>query len=73
MVDDLESAAALPALPEIRRLAATNNPDIRAAQAAVQQQTYELKSSRALLYPSLSFDYFYGINANQYAIHNPEG
>ena len=73
LVDDLESAAALPALPEIRRLASTNNPDIRAAQAAIQQQTYELKSSRALLYPSLSFDYFYGINANQYAIHNPEG
>jgi outer membrane protein len=73
LVDDLESAAALPPLPEIRRLASTNNPDIRAAESAVQQQTYELKSSRALLYPTLSFDYFYGLNANQYALHNPEG
>jgi outer membrane protein len=73
LVDDLESGSALPPLPDIRRLASTNNPDIRAAEATVEQQTYELKSSRALLYPTLSFDYFYGIDANQYALHNPEG
>jgi outer membrane protein TolC len=73
LIDDLESGSALPPLSEIHRMAATNNPDIRAAQAAVQEQTYEIKASRALLYPSLSFDYFYGINANQYALHNEQG
>lgn len=73
LVDDLENGVALPSMAEIRRLATTNNPDIRAAEAAVQEQRYELKSSRSLLYPTLSFDYFYGINANQYALHNEAG
>ena len=71
--DDLERSAVLPPMVDVRRLATTNNPDIRAAEATVQQQRYELRSSRALLYPQLSFDYFYGINANQYALHDPEG
>jgi outer membrane protein TolC len=71
--DDLEGAPVLPPLDEILRLASANNPGVRAAQAAVQEQKYELQASRALLYPSLSFDYFYGINANQYALHNSEG
>ncbi len=73
LVDDLERGAILPPMVEVRRLASANNPDIRAAQATVEAQSYELKASRALLYPTLSFDYFYGINANQYALHNPEG
>ena len=29
--------------------------------------------ARGGLLPSVSFDYFYGINANQFAIYNPEG
>ncbi len=73
LVDDLESQKTLPPYAEIRRLASTNNPQIAAAEAMVRQQRYELKSSRALLYPSLSFDYFYGINANQYALHDEQG
>lgn len=73
VTDDLETAAPLPDFPAVQRLASTNNPDIRAAEAAVQQSGYELSVARAGLYPSLSFDYFYGINANQVAIHDPEG
>lgn len=53
-------------------MAARNNPEIRAAQATVQQQTHEITAARAAMLPSLSFDYFYGINANQYAIHNQD-
>ena len=44
-----------------------------AAEATLTQQTYELASNRAGLYPSLSFDYFYGINSDQYAIRTSEG
>ncbi len=73
LIDDIETTTALPAFREIERMASTNNPEIRAAEATVRQQRYELQASRAALYPALSFDYFYGINANQYAIHNPEG
>jgi outer membrane protein TolC len=70
VADDLETPRPLPAFSEVQALAGRNSPDIRAAQAAVQQQTYEIKSARAAMLPSLSFDYFFGINANQYAIYN---
>lgn len=73
VVDDLDRAAPLPDFPAIQGMASNNNPDIRAAQAAIQQQRYELSSARAGFLPTLSFDYFFGINANQFAIHNPEG
>lgn len=68
--DDLETTPPLPDFPAILTLGSTNNPDIRAAQAAVQQQTFEISSARAAMLPSLSFDYFFGINANRFAIHN---
>jgi outer membrane protein len=68
--DDLETAQPLPVFPEMQALAGRNNPDIRAAQATVQQQQYAIESARWAMYPSLSFDYFFGINANQFALHN---
>jgi outer membrane protein TolC len=71
--DDLEAPVALPALPEVQALATRNNPDLRAAQASITQQGYEIRATRAELYPTLSFDYFYGLNANQFAVHNIEG
>ncbi len=71
-VDDLEPLPPLPPLEQVQALAGKNNPDIRAAQETVRQQTYGIKAARGEMLPSLSFDYFYGINANQYAIRNPE-
>jgi len=73
VADDLQTAVALPDFERIQSLAGANNPDIRAAQAAVQQQQFEIKSARSALYPTLSVDYFFGIEANQYAIHNRDG
>ncbi len=69
VVDDLEAVRPLLPLPEIQALAARNNPDIRAAQATVEQQTFAIKSARAARLPSLSFDYFYGMNSNDFAFH----
>lgn len=71
--DDLGSAQPLPAFPEVQQLAGRNNPDIRAAQATVQQQQYAIASARWAMFPTLSFDYFFGINANQFALHNDSG
>jgi len=68
--DDLDSAAALPPFPQVQDMAGRNNPDLRTAQAAVEQQTHVVESARAALLPTLSFDYFFGINANQFAVHN---
>jgi len=72
VVDDLAAAPPLPEKAAAQEMAGRNNPDIRAAQAIVQQQEYELKSARAAYFPTLSFDYFYGIDANQYAIWDRE-
>jgi outer membrane protein TolC len=73
VVDDLDTLAALPVYTEIQTLAGRNSPDIRAAQATVEEQDYEIRSARAEMLPAVSMDYFFGISANQFAIHNPEG
>ncbi|HWC96496.1 MAG TPA: TolC family protein [Candidatus Sulfopaludibacter sp.] len=73
VTDDLNTSPKLPAFPEIQTLAGKNSPDIRAAEATVQQQTFAITSARAGYLPVLSFDYFYGLEANTLAIHNPEG
>jgi outer membrane protein TolC len=73
VVDDLDRATILPPFPEVENLAQQNNPDIRAAQATVNQENFGIRSARAGYLPSLSIDYWYGLEANTYTIHNPEG
>lgn len=73
VVDDLDQLAVLPAFPELETRAQRNNPDIRAAQATITQSNFGIKSARAGLLPTLTLDYFYGLNANQYALHDPAG
>jgi outer membrane protein TolC len=73
VVDDLDTPRPLPVFSQIQALAGEKSPDIRAAQATVEQQRWEIRSSRAALLPTLSADYFFGLNANQFAINNPEG
>jgi outer membrane protein TolC len=73
VVDDLDTQRPLPGFEEISVLAGNNNPDIRAAQGAVQQENFEIKSARAAMLPSLSFDYFYGMNSQEFAWTTREG
>ena len=73
IADDLQAMMPLPPLDTVRSAAAGTNPDVRAAEASVQQATSDIGVARGGLLPSVSFDYFYGINANQFAIYNPEG
>lgn len=73
VVDDLDDLAKLPGYDEIQKLAGNNSPDIRAAQATITQQEFELKSAHADMLPTLSMDYWFGISANQFAIRNPDG
>ena len=72
VVDDLLTPTPLPPFPEVQALATKNSPELRAAQATVQQGTSEIRVARSGLYPSLSFDYFYGIDANTVAHYNRE-
>jgi outer membrane protein TolC len=73
VTDDLDSSPKLPPYAEITGMAGKNSPDIRAAQATVQAQTFAITSARAAFLPTLSVDYFFGLQANQVAIHDPEG
>jgi outer membrane protein TolC len=73
IVDDLETMPPLPPLETVRSLASVNNPDLRAAEASVLQESSSLFGARSGYLPSISFDYWYGIDANQFAIYNPDG
>lgn len=71
--DDLDQTEALPDLPDLRAKATQTNPDLKAASAAVDQAGFEVNVARYGYLPTISFDAFLGINANQFAIHNPQG
>jgi len=73
VVDDLQNELKLPPFSEVQALAAKSNPDIRAAQAEVEQEKWGVSSARSGYLPSLSFDYFFGIDANQFAVNNRRG
>ncbi|HEV2101919.1 MAG TPA: TolC family protein [Candidatus Acidoferrum sp.] len=69
--DDLHGNVALPPQPEFEAQAAQSNPDVRAALAAVQAAGHDVNAARAGYLPSISLDYFYGIDATQYAVNGP--
>lgn len=73
VVDDLQMVVPLPGLTDMNAAALASSPDVRAAEASVQQEASGIGVARGAVLPVLSFDYFYGINANQFATHNPDG
>ena len=73
VVDDLQNVTALPGLTDVTNAALGYSPEVRAAEASVQQEASGIAVARGAILPVLSFDYFYGINANQFATYNPEG
>jgi outer membrane protein TolC len=70
VADDLHSAVALPTIGEFQQRAARDNPDLRAALASVQQAGHDVTGARAGYLPSLTLDYFYGIDAAHFAVNN---
>ncbi len=73
VVDDLATLEPLIPMGEIQAVAQNLSPDLRAAQATLQQAQYGVAAARGALYPSLVLDYFYGFNANALTPHTPEG
>ena len=73
LAEDLHASVPLPTLAEVQQRAARDNPDLRAALAAVQQAGHDVTGARAGYLPSLSFDYFYGIDATRFAVNNENG
>jgi outer membrane protein TolC len=73
VVDDLQTPEPLPAFQEVEAAAANKNPELRAALAALQQAKAEVAVAWNGFLPSLNLDYFYGIDANQFATRAPDG
>jgi outer membrane protein TolC len=68
VVDDLQTLEPLPAFPEVEVAAKKNNPELRAALAALEVANHQVTAAWGGLLPSLSLDYFYGIDSNQFAV-----
>ncbi len=73
LVDDLASAPALPPLSDVQEMARNNNPELQAAFAALAVANNQVTVARAGLLPSLTVDWFYGIDANQFAVNDRNG
>jgi outer membrane protein len=73
VVDDLDSIGALAPFNQVEASAKETNPDLRAAQQTLRQEQYGVSLARSEYYPTFSFDYFFGINNNQFAAHDDEG
>lgn len=68
VVDDLQTPEPLPAFPEIEAAGKKNNPELRAALSAMEASKHAVTAAWGGLLPALSVDYFYGIDANHFAI-----
>src|SRR5437763_15923328 len=73
IVDDLQTPEPIPTFAEAQSAAGRKNPELRAAMAALNQARQDVAVAWNRFLPSLSFDYFYGIDANQFAIRAPNG
>ena len=70
-VDDLRLPPPLPPMQEVEQQAKTKNPELYAAMQTVRAANYAVLSSRAAYLPTLTLDYFYGIDASHFAVNTP--
>lgn len=68
VVDDLDSAPALPAFPEVQEMAEKQNPDLRVALETAREADLDVKAAKAGFLPTLTIETDYGIEANCFAL-----
>ncbi len=68
--DDLHGSVPLPTIEEVQQQGARDNPELRAALAGVQEAGHAVTDARAGYLPSLTLDYFYGIDAAQFSANS---
>ena len=73
VVNDLAAAPTLPPLADVQEMAKNNNPELHAAFAALEVANKEVTAARAGHLPYLTVDWFYGIDANQFATYDRNG
>lgn len=70
IVDDLDSAVALPTFAEAQKMAASKNPDLQVALQALYQAKVGVQAAKGAFLPAFFTDSVYGIEANNYALHS---
>ena len=73
VIDDMANAAAVPSLAEAEQMAKRNSPDLRAALETAKAAGEEVAVARSAHFPTLSLDYFYGIDSTHFAVRDPAG
>lgn len=71
LADDLGTAPPLPDRAGVNAAAQKNNPDVRAAMAALKVANEDVAAARAAYLPDLSLNWTYGIDAPQFATYGP--
>ena len=70
VVDDMQTAPALPPFNEARAMAERGNPDLRLADALLRAAGEDVRLARNALLPTIAIDAMYGIEANEFALHS---
>jgi outer membrane protein TolC len=73
LTNDLDQPSVLPTKAEVQADGAKNNPDLRAALQSARAAKYELNAAKAAYIPDLSLQYFYGIDAPEFATKGKDG
>ncbi|MBZ5504486.1 MAG: TolC family protein [Acidobacteriia bacterium] len=73
LVDDVQLAPPLMSFEDFVKAAQNRNPDVRASNAGFQAARFERASAQSGYFPTLTFDYFYGIDAPHFAKREPDG
>jgi len=68
VVDDLQQLAPPTPMAEAENLAVASSPDLSAARASIGAAGYDISVARYGYLPSFGLDFFYGIDANQFAV-----
>ncbi|MGH8164923.1 MAG: TolC family protein, partial [Rhodanobacteraceae bacterium] len=67
IADDLSTLQPLGSWGQVKALAFRNNPELRAAQASVREAHSATTVARYAYLPALAVNFYYGIDANQFA------
>ena len=73
VVDDAQLAPPLMSFDEFLKEAQNRNADLRASTAGFQAAKFELASAQSAFFPTLTLDYFHGIDAPHFATREPDG
>jgi outer membrane protein TolC len=68
VVDDLDTAQALPQFAEVQEMAEKENPDLRVAIETARQSELDVKAAKTAFLPTMTIDTDYGIEANCFAL-----